>query len=496
MNSYEHSSDMNAKIDSLDKTQGEYSPFPRSSPRLANIRVAQKPLSIARYLWNVSKDLLGGFESRAFEDLIVERRFLWFSSFLVSDPDAIRRVLVDNAANYVRIDSLQPVLAPLVGNGLVTTEGDIWRAHRRIMAPLFDVKATAGYYDTMLRVIETYLARWMLLPEGSIVDVQTEMMQLTLEIIVSSVCSTEDLHLRNLISQAVATFFPQMKFSVWSIIPGVKSVWATRARRRGKRALIELDRMLYSLISERSRTPENQRPADLLTRLIAESEKNPSLLSCTDIRDQLMTVITAGHETSAMALSWMWYVLSQDDNVRRAVEGEIDSTVSLKAPAYEDLMRLSYTRRVIDEVLRFYPPVHSLGWRQAVGPDCLCGTTIPPGAVITIVPWVIHRHHKLWENPDCFDPDRFLKERQAGGSRYSYIPFSIGPHVCLGGTFAIMEMLLVVTMFVKQFRLALPATSKVQPHGMVTLHSSDGFLMRLHHRGARVFGDLGNTGAS
>lgn len=461
------------------------SPFAKATDlgRLNGVVVSDRELSTVEYLSRMSKDLLGAFDKRTFEDLIVERRFLWLSTFLVTDPNGIRRVLVDNASNYVRVDSLQPVLAPLVGNGLVASEGERWRAHRRLMIPAFDRASLNGYSIVMKDSIARLLARWDIQAPGEPLDIGAEMMQLTLDIIVQTTCSSDSNELRVLISDGVAKFFPQMKFSLWSVLPGVKHVWATRTRRRGQNALRSLNATLYDLIARRKQVPIDERPTDLLTRLIGTpAEGTPPQMTDCDIRDQLMTVITVGHETSAMALAWTWYVLSRYPEIEAGILTEIEGAIGSRTPTIDDLSQLSYTRMVLDEVLRMYPPVHSLGWRQAVADDEVCGQKISRGSIVTVVPWVVHRHPKLWDRPEEFIPERFTKEQQATRPRFSYIPFSVGPHVCLGSAFAITEMLLVLATILPKYRLKLVDAETVKPLGMVTLHSANQMRMKLEKR--------------
>jgi cytochrome P450 len=449
---------------------------------LANVDIAKLPLSTLKYLRRMSDDLLGAFHERAFDDLIVERQLFHLSAFLISDPDGVKRVLVENAPNYKRIDSLQPVLAPLVGNGLVTSEGDTWRNHRRIMAPAFDHRTIHLYGEVIERLIREQMKRWDALADNTTVDIGSEMMRLTLEIIFQSICSEDDSELQDLIAEAVATFFPQMKFSTWSVLPGIKHVWAKRARTRGEKQIKSLDTALYALIRGRRSVAVADRPKDLLSLLISsEGPNGKPLLTDQEVRDELMTVMTAGHETSAMALSWMWYLLSERPHIEAQILKEISQVLGGRLPNANDIGRLPYTRAVVDEVLRLYPPVHTLGWRQTVDRDRISGVDIPKNSIITVVPWVIHRHRLLWRDPELFDPNRFLREdERAGRSKFSYIPFSVGPHVCLGSAFALTEMILVVATLLPHFSCSI--VSEVKPHGLVTLHTKEPLLVQIRRR--------------
>ena len=455
----------------------------RSLPvNLARARIWEGRLSTWSYLRRMSQDLLGAFDSRVFEELIVERQLLWFKTFLINDPDGIRRILVDNSSNYIRVDSLQPVLAPLVGNGLVATEGDLWRRHRRMMAPAFDRKLLPAYSASMTDAISTCARRWDAL-DGGIVEMGSEMMTLTLNVIVKAVFSSENSTLRKGIAESVAHFFPDMKFSIWSVMPGIKGFWAAHKRQRGQRALRNLNSMIYSLIEERRQHCDTSKESvDVLDRLIRARYEDHSSMSDTEIRDQLMTLVTAGHETSAMAMMWAWYVLAKHPNEVVKILAEIRSTFGDREPSFEGIHKLTYTRMFVDEVLRMYPPVHSLGWRQSVAEDEVCGRRIPKGAIVTIVPWTLHRHKRLWEAPEEFRPSRFAKDEASTRSKFSYIPFSVGPHTCLGASFAITEMLLILAILLPKYEVELIEPEKVQPLGMVTLHSAKPMRMRVRRR--------------
>jgi cytochrome P450 len=239
-----------------------------------------------------------------------------------------------------------------------------------------------------------------------------------------------------------------------------------------------LDRLIAIRIEER-RDPGN----DFLGRLLREKdEETGSTLSRQEAHDQIITVLGTGHETTALALMWTWYLLSQHPLQEARLHCELDRVLAGRAPAFDDLARLSYTRMVVDEALRLYPPSHSLPWRGALSDDIVCGVKIPKGATVSIIPWVLHRHAKLWEHPQRFDPERFSIDRSAGRSRFAYLPFGIGPRVCVGASFARTEIMLVLATLAQHYRLRLVPGHKVEPRGLVLLRARYGLKMTLESR--------------
>lgn len=244
-----------------------------------------------------------------------------------------------------------------------------------------------------------------------------------------------------------------------------------------------LDQLIYSLVEKRKLAPRQTRRQDLLDRLVfGEDEKTGRRLSPTDIRDQVVTIFMAGHETTALALTWAWYLLSKHPDVERKFHSEIDAVLGGRAPRYSDITKLPYTTQIFDEALRLYPPVHSLAWRQAAVDDEICGKKIPAGSLVGIVPWVVHRHQALWDKPNTFDPDRFEREKCTSRPRHAYIPFSAGPRVCIGGTFAAVEGVLALAGLGQKFRVEIIDDEHLLPRGLLTLHPRGGMKARLTRR--------------
>jgi cytochrome P450 len=243
-----------------------------------------------------------------------------------------------------------------------------------------------------------------------------------------------------------------------------------------------LDAAINRLIAARREAPDGQ-AADLLGRLTTtRGEGGEGALSDREIRDEVVTIFIAGHETTAQALSWTWYLLSQHPAVEARLQAELDEVLAGRTPAQDDLPRLAYTRRVIEESMRIYPTAPGLANRVAAADDEICGFRVKKGASIAIAPWVLHHHRRLWDDPNRFDPDRFLPERSAGRHRFAYLPFGAGPRVCIGQTLAMNEAVLILASLAQRYQLRLAAGQVVQPQADITLRPKYGLKMTLEHR--------------
>jgi cytochrome P450 len=388
-------------------------------------------------------------------------------------------VLLDNAANYVKADILRPVLGPALGTGLVTSDGETWRALRKLISPIFDPRSVEGYAPVITTATAGLLRRWSGLSHGAVVDVHKAMSALALEIISRAVFDADSSEMAELIERSSAEYQTAMTFSFWGVIPVLKEIWARHKIRQGRRIVRQLDEAIYRLIGRRLDHLGKIGSADLLGRLITvRHNETGDGLSPQAIRDQVVTIMMAGHETTASALGWIWFLLSQHPAEERRLHRELGEVLKGRAPTFADIPNLPYTRMVIQEGMRLYPPVHTLSWRQAAADDCVCGRRIPEGSIVWVVPWVLHRNPALLENPERFDPARFSPERSAGRSRFAYLPFSTGPRVCVGATLAMTEAMLIVAAIAQTYRLRL-ADTVPEPQGLVTLRSRHGLRMSL-----------------
>lgn len=424
-----------------------------------------------------------GLSARAFEEPILTGRGLFGPYALISDPAGVRRVLVENAANYPKTAMDLRFFTALFGGGLLGSEGDVWRRHRRVMAPAFDPRSVAAYGPAIAASAQTFLERWDQLPDRAEIDMAEEMTALTLQVISRTVFSTDSEAIVDLIGGALTRGLEAAaNANILDLLP-VIGEWRMRAREQAlARASVGLDEGVAALVREREANLAAA-PADLLTRLAAaKDEEGGGGLTPKEIRDEIITIFMAGHETTANTLSWTWYLLAQRPAVAGRLQAELDEVLGGRAPVAEDLTRLPYTRRVIEESMRLFPAAPGLSTRYAREADEVCGQRIAKGCRIHIMPWVLHRHRRLWNDPERFDPDRFSPERVAERQRFSYLPFGAGPRVCIGQVLAMNESILILAALASRHTARLAPDADVVPMANITLRPRHGLKMILERR--------------
>ncbi len=401
---------------------------------------------------------------------------------VVTDPKAIRRVLGENAANY-RKDWLQHrVLGSGLGENLLTSEGEAWKVQRRTIAPLFTPKTVAGFTETMIAAGETLAARWRRQREGRVIDVHAEMGRVTLDVLSRTIFSDgigekprEFMQVFSDYLQSIGTLDPVDLFDLPSFMP--------RLNHRKNRAAMGYFREAVEAIIEKRRArlaAGQSAPRDLLTLLLeAADPETQNHLSQDEVYANVLTFIGAGHETTANALTWSLYLLSLAPDWRAKLASEADEAFA--GPAEELVDRLVQTRAVIEEAMRLYPPVASLT-REAIDADDLCGRRIRKGTLVMMPPWLLHRHRLLWDNPDYFDPRRFLPGAREKIDRFAYLPFGAGPRICIGASFALQEGCILLAAIMRHFRLDHVETHKIVPVQRITLRPKDGMPMILRRR--------------
>jgi cytochrome P450 len=438
------------------------------------------PLGLYRAL---RANSISAWRMEAFEEPYLADRNMLGGYVLLSDPDLIRRVLIDNAANYPKDDLQLEKLTPAVGRGLLTAEAESWRLQRRTVAPLFQPQPVAGYLGPMAASVEEMLARWTSHAEsGAVVDIAREMTALTYDIISRTVFSHEIETPADVMGEAITTYFDALgRIDLWDVLPLPR--WLPRPAfikaRPAQKIFREEVRRLLGRRRDRMARGETM-PDDLVTRLIAARDpESGEGLSDTVIHDNLVTFIGAGHETTANALTWTLFLLSEfpDADARVAMEAK---SLSVQGDA-DDLSNLAGTRMILEESMRLYPPVPLMS-RQAVGPDRLGEVEVFPRTRVIIAPWVLHRHRKLWPQPEMFMPERFAPESRAKIPRFAYLPFGAGPRICVGAGFAMQEALLALGMIARRFRLTLIEGAQVMPFARMTLRPANGLPMRIEER--------------
>jgi cytochrome P450 len=435
------------------------------------------PLALYRAL---RSNAITAWRAEAYEDSYIAERNVLGGYVLLNDPDLIRHVLVENAANY-RKDALQlEKLTPAVGRGLLTAELEPWRLQRRTVAPLFQPAALAAYLAPMRASVEEMLARWEgHAHSGATIDVAREMTALTYDIISRTVFSHEIETPAEAMGAAITSYFEALgRIDLWDVLPLPR--WLPRPAfiraRPAQRIFREEVRRL--LARRRVRIAAGERvPDDLVTRLMqARDPETGAPLADAVIHDNLVTFIGAGHETTANALSWTLFLLSEFPEADARLAAEAASLG--ERPAADDLARLTGTRMILEEAMRLYPPVPLVS-REAAGPDRLADVEVTPGTRIIIAPWVLHRHRKLWTDPDLFVPERFAPENRMKISRFAYLPFGAGARICVGMGFAMQEALLTLAMIAQRFRVMLAENANVFPFARMTLRPLNGLPMRI-----------------
>lgn len=408
---------------------------------------------------------------------LIRQRFLFLTSFFVNRPDFIEQILLTNQPNYQKSHFTRRLLGPMLGNGLFTSEGELWRRQRRIAAPAFHQRRIAGFVDTMAASTRGLLERWQGRREAF--DVHEDMMALTLDIIARTMFSadfrSEIPDLRRLID----TVLEHAKPSVLDLF-GLPEWLPRRYPRAFHRAIAELDRLVAGVLAPRRADGEDR--SDLLSMLLAarDSETGEGMTD-RQLRDEIMTIFLAGHETTANALTWLWYLLAGNPEAEAKLHAEIDAVLAGRPPTYADLGRLRYTRMCFEEALRLYPPAHTIS-RAALADDVLGGVRVPAGAVITIIPYVTHRNPTLWDEPERFIPERFEPEAVAARHRFAYLPFGGGPRICIGNNFAMVEAQIIVAGIAQRYRLRLVPGHDPAPIGLLTLRAKNGVKVTLEPR--------------
>jgi cytochrome P450 len=454
------------------------------APVLAGPIPPAEPLPFFKYLRLVRRNFIEALDESMYCAPIIEQRSAVSRSFIVNDPAGLRRILLENAANYPKAPVEHRILGPAMGNGLILSEGETWRAHRRIMAPAFDHRTNERYAPVMVDAALNLAERWAALPAGATVEVEHAMMELTLEIISRSMFAADSDSIVSIIREGSERYQDVMMVGLTEFIPVIGRLWSAYKGVRGRAIMRDFDRAMFALIDARMKRRGASENPDLLDRLIASrDEESGTRMSAREIRDQVLTIFVAGHETTALSLMWTWYLLAMHPEHEARMHAELDVVLGGRGPAWPDVARLPYTRMILQESMRLYPAVHTLAFRHAIADDVVCGINVPRGSLVTMIPWLIHRHRSQWENPDRFEPERFLPEAIARRDRLAYIPFGFGPRICIGASFAMTEAVLALATLAQRFRLRVATGCRVEPQAVFTLRAKNGMQMEVMPRG-------------
>jgi cytochrome P450 len=473
-------------VTSLTKLDVEPEPSVQAIPAARHAppapRPREKPLGGLGLLKALRTNPITIWTRRHFEEPIVLRRTIIGPMCVVSDPAAIKHVLVDNARNYRKGVLQTRVLRPGLGNGLLTAEGESWRSQRRALAPAFTPRLIESFQPAMASVAASLVERWRTLPDASPIDAARDMTHVTLEVLERTIFSDGLASEPAILAQAITRYLDTLGRVHPFDALDLPAFLPRFGRGGGKASLAIFNRAVETIIARRREllARGDGAPRDLLT-LLLEAETVENGLAPDEVKANIATFIAAGHETTANTLSWSLFLLAFAPEWRERLEREIDAMQKDVDLASFPLDRLVVTKAVIEEALRLYPPAASIT-RQPIGEDEIAGHKVDSRTRVVISPWVLHRHHRLWDEPERFDPSRFLPDARQRIDRFAYLPFGAGPRICIGAGFALQEAIILLAAITRHFRLDLAPGHEVRPVQRVTLRPQGGLPMILSRR--------------
>ena len=423
---------------------------------------------------NYSRDPLAFLPTLAREyGDIVTMRFYKFRVYYVNHPDYIEEVLVNQARKFIKGRILRANKG-LFGNGLLTSEGDFWLRQRRLAQPAFHRARIAAYAETMVQFTGRILEGWR---DRETLDVHAEMMRLTLQIVAKTLFDADvDADAREVgraleaIMEHNSDFRRLILTPSW--LPTLRNIRAALATRR-------LNKIIYRIIGQRRSAGHDA--GDLLSMLLHAQDEDGSRMTDRQLRDEVITLFLAGHETTALALSWTWWLLAQHPEAEAKLHVELDAVLGGRTPTLEDLPKLHYLDHIISESMRLYPPAWGMA-RLTIEDAHIGGYTIRKGCGVSLSQWVVHRDPRWYESPDEFRPERWEGDLLKRLPRFAYFPFGGGPRQCIGNTFAIMETALILATIAQKFRLRLVPGHTVAPIASITLRPRHGIRITLEKR--------------
>jgi len=407
---------------------------------------------------------------------VVWMRFLYVPAIFLYHPDDVEYVLVTNPKNFIKSMTLRSnFFQRLVGNGLLTSQGEEWKRARRLSQPAFHRERVASYAQVMVDYSRRLTSKWS---EGENRDIHTDMMRLTLGIVVQCLFSADVSHdvdeVGATLKELIKPFASQatLKWILDNRLP-------TPAHLRFHRLAKKIDNVVYRIISERRATGKDE--GDLLSMLLAARDEDGSQMTDRQLRDEVMTLFLAGHETTALTLAWSWYLLGTNPEAERKFHAELDEVLGGRAPTAADLPRLKFTEQIAKESMRLYPPAYGLG-REAIEECEIGGYRVPKGTQVFMFQWATQRDPRFYDEPLAFRPERWTEDFIEHLPKYAYFPFGGGPRVCIGASFAMMEVILCLATIGQKFRLELDPDHPVSIYPAMSLRPRDGIKVVVHER--------------
>jgi cytochrome P450 len=416
--------------------------------------------------------------------------FFGAHTLIVNDPGLIKHVLVDNASNYRMSDIRQLVLRPILRDGLLTAEGQVWKRSRKAVAPVFTPRHAQGFADQMLQQTEEYVRKYEESgPDGMVSDIAIDMTELTFAILADTLFSGEIVSASGHFADDVNELLHRMgRVDPMDLLRAPS--WVPRVTRIGGQKVLDKFRgIVRDTMNQRldkMRRDRASAPEDFLTLLLEQA--GPDGLTMEEIEDNILTFIGAGHETTARALAWTVYCVANSPHIRAGMEAEIDRVLATGAKPVEWLDLMPNVRAAFEEAMRLYPPAPSIN-RAAITDDVWVSpkgerVEIPADITVLVMPWTLHRHALHWEKPRAFMPERFLPENRGKINRFQYLPFGAGPRVCIGATFALQEAVIALAVMMHRFRFDVTADTNPWPVQKLTTQPQNGLPMLVTPRAA------------
>lgn len=429
----------------------------------------------------IQRDPLGFYERawREYGDFVRVRIMPGMSLYMLFRPEDVEHVLVRNHRNYRKPDFFNKPLGSVAGRGLVTSEGELWKTQRKLAQPAFHRDRLASLGVTMADAAASFADELSQQATGQTLDIQQAMSKLTLKIAGLTLFGADLTSEASSLGSAFKTAFEHIRLRMNNKL--VPPDWfPTPTNRRFLKARATLDRVVEEMIQTRRR--ENVERNDLLGTLLgSRDEETGRGMSDTQLRDEVLTLLLAGHDTVGAGLSWSWYLLGQHPEIQEEVAAEVKNLPDGRSPTVLDIAALPLTRAVFEETLRLYPPAPGQP-RQALGPDEMSGYSIPKNSYVMVCQWVTHRDPKFWTDPNAFNPRRFLPGADEGRPKFSYFPFGGGPRSCIGQQFAMMEGILILAAILRRFRVEVVPGQTIEPDTTFTVKPKPGVNVRLWPR--------------